>query len=654
MGSAIFAVIAPGTVAILIPWLYTRWRFAPPLLGIFEFRYLGAAMILAGVPVLADSFARFAAEGLGTPAPIFPTRRLIVTGLYRYVRNPMYLAVLSIIFGQGLLFGSRQVLVYGMFVFLAFHLFVLIYEEPTMRRSYGDEYSRYCANVPRWIPRTTLSSAEIESTEKSIYGVPKEQGWSDSLRLLILTAAAVLVSGYHYGVEDMAVYLPAIKKIVDPSLYPLDANFFLPYIRVTLFHQAVASIVRLTHFTLEWVAFLWHLTSVFLALLGCLRLMRLCFTERAAQWAGVAFVAALFTLPVAGTALFIVDQHMHPRTLATALLLFAMVDALERRPFALVWIFLAGLCHPAMTIYGTFHIAVLSFLPSNMRPAIAAAAIPFEVPANPIWRQLMSHKDFRYPFQWTWYEWLGAIGPLAFLEYFATLARSEGLAILERVCRRMILSTSLGIIGAVIMTQGFPGQTWARLEPMRILHLTYVTFVLISGGVLGQYVLRDRAIRWALLFVPLACVMMYFQRVEFGSSAHIEWPGRVPRNEWVQAFKWASQNTPRNALFALDPKYMDRPGEDYYGFRGFAERSALADDSKDPSVVKQFPDLAWQWKLETDATKNWSGFTEKDFERLKKEFGVSWVILESSSKSALDCPYANATVKVCRLASDMH
>jgi protein-S-isoprenylcysteine O-methyltransferase Ste14 len=103
--------------------------------------------------VLLDSFARFALLGAGTPAPIFPTQRLVVSGLFRYVRNPMYVAVLSLIFGQGLLFGSVQVLEYGIAVWAAFYLFVLIYEEPTLRKSYGREYEEFSANVPRWIPR---------------------------------------------------------------------------------------------------------------------------------------------------------------------------------------------------------------------------------------------------------------------------------------------------------------------------------------------------------------------------------------------------------------------------------------------------------------------------------------------------------------------
>ncbi len=152
LGSAVFLVLAPGIVAGLAPWWIsrrgadTRW-LGWPLLG------LGAVLIAAGVLVLLDSFVRFALQGLGTPAPVFPTRHLVVTGLYRYVRNPMYVAVFAVILGQSLLLGSVRVLGYAALVGLAFHLFVLAYEEPTLRKKYGDEYKVFCSNVPRWIPR---------------------------------------------------------------------------------------------------------------------------------------------------------------------------------------------------------------------------------------------------------------------------------------------------------------------------------------------------------------------------------------------------------------------------------------------------------------------------------------------------------------------
>ena len=152
-GSAIFLVVAPGTLAIYLPWAVTHWRVAPPLFGVFSFRIIGALMIAAGLPILLDSFLRFAIQGLGTPAPIAPPQRLVVTGLYRWVRNPMYVAVALLIFGQGLLFGSVRLLQYGLLVWLAFFAFVVLYEEPALSRKFGKEYEEFCRQVPRWIPR---------------------------------------------------------------------------------------------------------------------------------------------------------------------------------------------------------------------------------------------------------------------------------------------------------------------------------------------------------------------------------------------------------------------------------------------------------------------------------------------------------------------
>jgi len=153
VGSAIFFVLAPGVVAGLAPWWMSHWRVETPMRGWLPMRLIGGLFIAAGVPVLVDSFARFAVQGFGTPAPVFPTKHLVVTGLYRLVRNPMYVAVVSVIFGQGLLMGNFRILAYGGLVWLVFHLFVLVYEEPTLRATYGPEYEQFCAAVPRWLPR---------------------------------------------------------------------------------------------------------------------------------------------------------------------------------------------------------------------------------------------------------------------------------------------------------------------------------------------------------------------------------------------------------------------------------------------------------------------------------------------------------------------
>jgi len=153
VGSAVFLVIAPGFVAGLVPWWISHWRLEAPFFGMPLFRLAGGMLITPGVVGLLDSFVRFAVHGLGTPAPVFPTRHLVVTGLYRYVRNPMYVAVFSTILGQGLLLGNVTLLEYGGMVWLAFHVFVLAYEEPTLRATFGAEYGVFCSAVPRWIPR---------------------------------------------------------------------------------------------------------------------------------------------------------------------------------------------------------------------------------------------------------------------------------------------------------------------------------------------------------------------------------------------------------------------------------------------------------------------------------------------------------------------
>jgi len=151
--TALFLALAPGIVAGVVPWWISGWERQGPLFGLPIVRAIGILLILIGTPVLLDSFARFALQGGGTPAPVLPTRHLVVSGLYRHVRNPMYLAVVATIIGQGLYLGNVTLLGYGALVSLVFHLFVLGYEEPTLRNSFGAEYDAFCANVHRWLPR---------------------------------------------------------------------------------------------------------------------------------------------------------------------------------------------------------------------------------------------------------------------------------------------------------------------------------------------------------------------------------------------------------------------------------------------------------------------------------------------------------------------
>lgn len=149
-GSALFFVVAPGVVVGVIPWWLSRWQIGPMPAAI---RCIGALLLALGLPLLVSAFVRFVRDGLGTPAPVAPTERLVVSGAYRYVRNPMYLAVLASIAGQGLLLGQPALLAYGAAIGAAVFAFVRLYEEPVLRRRFGAEYEAYCGAVPGWWPR---------------------------------------------------------------------------------------------------------------------------------------------------------------------------------------------------------------------------------------------------------------------------------------------------------------------------------------------------------------------------------------------------------------------------------------------------------------------------------------------------------------------
>ncbi|MBS1212206.1 MAG: isoprenylcysteine carboxylmethyltransferase family protein [Proteobacteria bacterium] len=152
-GSLVFLVLAPGTVAGVIPYSLTGWRMGGPFMGVTIIPFAGALLVVAGLASLLDSFARFVFEGVGTPAPVAPPRHLVVSGQYRYVRNPMYVAVLFMVVGQSLVLGSVALLRYAAVLWIIFHTLVILYEEPKLVSQFGASYQAYCRNVRRWWPR---------------------------------------------------------------------------------------------------------------------------------------------------------------------------------------------------------------------------------------------------------------------------------------------------------------------------------------------------------------------------------------------------------------------------------------------------------------------------------------------------------------------
>lgn len=488
------------------------------------------------------------------------------------------------------------------------------------------------------------------------------------LLILAFSLLGFFVMGYHPGIEDDGVYLTSVKADLNPALYPHDADFFKLQMRTTVFDTWMARFVRWTGIPLAWSELLGQSISILVVVWACWSIVRQLFQEAAARWAGVAMVAAMFTLPVAGTALYIMDQHLHPRNPATALILVAVSRILAgKRWQAAPLLGLAFVLHPMMGALGISFCCFLALTLSEplclwigalrarlhpRRAAPVAAIVPFAwvfgPPSKPWLEALHSRHWFRL-YEWEWYEWLGAIAPLVLFWVVARIAAKHGEVKLARFATAIVLygvfqqSVAMVILGP----QALIGLS--ALEPMRYLHLVYVFMALIGGAYLGRYVLKARLWRWAIFLIVADGSMFLAQRQLFASTAHLELPSAASANPWLQAFDWIRRNTPEDAYFALDPMYMAAPGEDYHSFRALAERSQLADGIKDTSVVTKVPELGPVWKLQLQAQQGWSSFQLADFERLKAGFGVDWVLVAYPAPEGLDCRWHNSSLAVCRI-----
>jgi hypothetical protein len=513
--------------------------------------------------------------------------------------------------------------------------------------------------------------------------------------LVLITAAAIAIQGYHPGLEDDAYYLAAIKRDLNPNLYPHDADFFRLQFQATIYDKLIAASIRVTHLPPDLTILFWQFAATLAILAACYQIARRCFNKPEAYWAAVLTVAALLTIPVSGTGISLTDQYLHPRALATAAILAAIVSILDgRRARAAIFLVVAATMHIIMAAFG---ISLCLFLAWNSsaekcrsegsgdgrsRPSsgaklrsnaaiVTSAALPLPwlfQPTTEAWRAAANTRHFYHLTAWPWYEWLGVIAPFFILYYFASQARRDN-PTRARLATSLLYYSIFQLALALIILLPPQLERLRPFEPMRFLHLVYLLLFLIAGGLIGQHILGKHVYRWLLLFVPLSAGMFYAQREMYPSTAHLELPGRAPSNDYLRAFAWIRgsttrgsttvdgkprPNTPADALFALDPYYMQQPGEDFHGFRALAERSALADMIKDPGMVARVPTLAERWQSEVNATKDWQNFQPTDFQLLKNSFGVSWVVLAKSNSASdptadLICPYQNQTVKVCRI-----
>jgi len=471
--------------------------------------------------------------------------------------------------------------------------------------------------------------------------------------ITVLTLSAIIIAGYHSGIEDDAIYLAGIKKLLNPSLYPHDSQFFASQTNGFPLLRLIALSARVTHLPILWLEFALHFIFIFALISGCWFIARQCFQKFWERVGAVALVTVLLTMPVTGTSLYLADQHLHPRTPACAAILFAIGMALRRRyKLAMLFGAFAILLHPLMGAFGVAYVIVLS-LPLERWKSVShgmLAALPLPIILHPTaaWREAATTRSYFFLRNWEWYEWLGIFAPMLILWWFGRLAFKMGYASLSHLCKRLVLYSV--IMSAAGLIVGLPAKLdWlAPIQPMRHLQIVYLLMMLSAGGLLAHYVLKTQIWRWMLLFIPLSAGMMYAQHYSFATSSHIEIPGVSGTNRWVKSFEWIQQNTPEDAYFAVDPNYMGRPGEDNFGFRAIAERSKLADYSKDAAVVAVSPDLAPRWKTEVEAMNGYRHFTRDNLLLLRARFGVDWALVEGAT-SGLDCPYRQNGLSVCHI-----
>lgn len=481
------------------------------------------------------------------------------------------------------------------------------------------------------------------------------------LLVLTLTLLAIAVMGYHPGFEDDGVYLTAVKKDLNPALYPHDSDFFQLQLQATVFDKAVAAFVRMSGLSVAAAEFLLQTASILLIIAACRAIARRLFQSEIAQWAGVAMVAAMLTLPVAGSALNMADQHLHPRNIATGFILAAVSRILARRTRQSIPLLTAAfLFHPIMATLGISFcfFLTLSMLDNLRFPAESlrkplTAAVPLSwvfISPTPEWRKALELRTYFLLARWRWYELLGALGPLILFWLLWRYAR-------RRADTTMLARFSLAVVCygvflqfvAIVINVTPVFERLLPLQPMRFLHLVYFFLTLVAGCLIGEYLLKNRAWRWALYLLVINAGMFASQRELVGSTEHLELPGMQAANPWLQAFGWIRQNTPVTAYFAVDPNYLAAPGEDYHSFRALAERSQLADGVKDSAVVTQVPMLAPAWDRQVVAQSGLSSFQLADFERLKSEFGVDWALVGYPAPPGLQCPWHNKILSVCRI-----
>jgi hypothetical protein len=478
---------------------------------------------------------------------------------------------------------------------------------------------------------------------------------------LLLTPAVLFIHGFHPFAGDAGIYVAGIRHLLDPALYPVNAAFVTAFTQQSIFAHTLAFGVRLTHILLPWILLVAHLLSIALFLAAARALAARVFLSEAARTCAVLLAAAAFTLPVAGTALPLMDPYVTARSFSTPLALFAVGACLGRRWLSMAaFLLAASLLHPLMGGYATALVILLTLILCG-RPRTAAAlclttflaaAAAVHYARSAPWPSAYSEavslpqRSFLFLARWQWYEILGLVLPLLL---FALALRKCGRATpVGALCFACILQ---GLTAAFIAALLVPTAGPFLLVPLQVLrsfHILYSVGVVLCAAPLAALATRSRVAAAAVVLV-ICAAMFAAQRASWPGSQSIEWPGRQPSNPYHQAFLWIRGNTPRDAIFAFNPQLVYETGEDEQGFRAIAERDHLADD-KDAGVVAVVPSLADRWAAQRNTENALDTMTDEQRRTALTSRGATWLLLPPTAQTNFPCPWLNSVAKVCRMS----
>ncbi len=507
---------------------------------------------------------------------------------------------------------------------------------------------------------TTLHSPRRSAPEIAAASGPRGSLSLSLIDAALLTPVVLLVHGFHPFAGDAGIYVASVRHILGPSLYPLNAAFVVAFTKFSVFPWVVAGVIRLSHLPLGCALFATHLLSIFLFLAACGELAARLFASQSARWCSVLLAAACFTLPVAGTALVLMDPYVTARSFSTPLSLMAVAACIDRAwSRTVLLLILAALIHPLMGVHTSAFVILHACVRSGRTrlavglcgTATVACGVAFAAahwtPISPAYRQAvaLAPRTFLFLARWHWYEVMGLVLPL--LLYAVALRRFGVKSRKGAVCLTcLLLGTTSVVIAASFVPPGGP-YLLVPLQVLRSFHLIYAVGVVLSGGILAPLMSRSRIGAVALVVLSFAG-MFAAQLGSWMGSVHIEWPGSQPANSYQQAFLWIRDNTPRDAVFAFNPQLVYLPEEDEQGFRAISLRDHLADD-KDAGVAAVVPQLADRWAIQRNAEFSVDRMTDAERRTALVPLGANWLLLPPNATTGLPCSYINRVAKACRL-----